>query len=157
MPVEQLPPPSGLPSSTMPSQSLSTPSHDSLPATPSCMHTSRPPSHAVTPSPHGPGMPVEQSAPPTSLSISRSQSLSMPSQISSDGTQLAPSFGPPSDEPTPSSPPSSLIGLELAPSVIAPSSAPSPSSPSSPPSSSPSVPPAGPAPVPKLALPLENP
>src|SRR5689334_10493716 len=75
------------PSSTVPSQSLSTPSlHASATGNTVCAQPSAPPLHVFTPTEHGPGMPVKHAPPPPGLPSSTpvSQSLSSPSHTSAE-------------------------------------------------------------------------
>jgi hypothetical protein len=90
IPVLQLIPPPGLPSSMPPLQSLSSPSQTSGEGFTLRLHAIDPAAHAVVPALQTPDMPVEQLVPPPGfpLSTTPSQSLSTPSQTSGRGFVL---------------------------------------------------------------------
>src|SRR4051812_26888223 len=85
-PVWQATPPPGLPSSTAPLQSLSTPSQLSAEGDWVWLQTRAPAEQAVTPAEQAPGLPVWQPTPAPGLPLSTapSQSLSTPSHSSAD-------------------------------------------------------------------------
>src|SRR4051812_10906361 len=70
LPVLQATPPPGLPSSTTPSQSLSTPSQTSVVGRVVCTQWREPPVQAETPIEQAPWRPVLQAAPPPGLASS---------------------------------------------------------------------------------------
>src|SRR5207302_761113 len=89
--VPQAAPPPGLPLSTTPLQSLSTPSQTSATAGRFSLHATAPFAHCVTPGPHGPGLPVLHATPPPGLFSSTAplQSLSLPSHTSAPGARFS--------------------------------------------------------------------
>jgi hypothetical protein len=89
-PVEHATPPPGLPLSTTPSQSSSTPLHVSATAAWFAVQAMDPPVHAVVPAEHAPCWPVEHARPPPGLLSSTVplQSSSRPSHVSADGAAV---------------------------------------------------------------------